>query len=45
MDFIVTVPDNYVTALGKKFGNESKPQEAIQAALDKKIEEGLSLRG
>jgi hypothetical protein len=39
MDFIVSVKDGYVTAVGKYFGNELKPTEAIQAALDKKIEE------
>ena len=40
MDFKVTVKDEYVTALGRYFGNESNPQEAIQAVLDKVITDG-----
>lgn len=37
MNFTVSVKDDYVTAIGKHFGNEAKPQEAIQAVLDKII--------
>ena len=37
MNYTVKVPDEFNTALGKVFGSESNPNEAIQAYLDTHI--------
>ena len=37
MNYTIKVPDEFNTALGKVFGSESNPNEAIQAYLDTHI--------
>jgi len=41
MTYTITVPDEFNTALGKIFGSESNPNEAIQTYLDALIKSHL----